>query len=161
MRAPDRSSSKLQPPPEARLYFVLGVDIATGRVDNLGIDGGGSGGDFQLSPSGRWAIVLRPGEGGAGPQQLAVSVDGVEVPIPILGRAPGCVHRRPHVLRRRKPAAGSHRRRRFVPLAADLAMAGAWAIVGMAAGDLLVTFHGDVTREQWTEWQLLGSGSAV
>lgn len=150
---------QVQPPPEARQYFVLGVDIAAGRVDNLGLDNGGSGGDFQLSPSGRWAIVVRD-TGGPRVQQLAVSVDGFEVPIPTSGVQ--------QVL-----FAGDHiyfadESRQLVRIGddgstsvvADLAMAANWHVVGMAAGDLLVTFHGDVTREQWTEWQLIGSGAA-
>jgi hypothetical protein len=148
---------QLQPPAADRLYFVLGIDIATGQADNLGIDAGGSGGDFQLSPSGRWALVYRPGTDGAGVRHLAVSVDGAEIPIDA-GRFVQFIGDHFYV------SNGSGQLVRIdedgsMTVVADVAMAN-WQIVPLAAGDLLVLSRGSVTTGETAEWQLLGTAHA-
>jgi hypothetical protein len=139
--------------PPSGLYHVLGIDVATGQVDTLSVGGN----NFLLSPSGRWSIVVRPGATPPATEQWAVSVDGAEVRIPdtftqFVGDHIYFANQNAQLVRIDDDGATT--------VVADLSMAANWLVVGMAAGDLLVTSHGDVTTEEWKEWQLLGSGYA-
>jgi hypothetical protein len=144
---------KRQTPWPDQLFDVLGVDIATGQVDKLGLDAGGSGGEYQLSPSGRWALVFREGS-----RRVAVSVDGVEIPLPN-GTYPQFIGDRIYF---------QDESRQLVrieddgttAIIADVSTANNWSLVRLVSGELLFRTYGTWDTEQWSDWQLLGTSYA-